>query len=324
MPGGLPADQLPLPERRLADDVEDSLRAEAEELPAMCDEEAAELSGQHLVATDAVATLPLGGALRSEAPFQGRTWAFETGRLARLANGSCLVQAGGTTVLAAATAQAPPFSRRHDVLNSLQLDVSCWLGGRWVIVRVWRPLHPARRLPTPPPVPLSSLAPLHAAPQVQYREKLYAVGRIPSTYNKREGAAKDHEVLAGRRLGRALRPLFPRGLAQECAVATQVLSADGGVDPDAMAVSAASAALMCSDLPFGGPVAAARVALAADGQLVLGPSVEQQEGARLNLLVACTAGRITMLEADGDQVGLRCRQEAPGCVCGVQGGERVA
>lgn len=127
MPGGLPADQLPLPERRLTDDVEDALRAEAEELPAADEEEAAalagRLSGQHLVATDAVAALPLGAALRSEAAFQGHTWAFETGKLARLANGACLVQAGGTTVLAAATAQPPPFSRRHDVLNNLQLDV---------------------------------------------------------------------------------------------------------------------------------------------------------------------------------------------------------
>lgn len=93
------------------------------------------------------------------------------------------------------------------------------------------------------------------------------------------------------------RALFPR-----TQVFAHVLSADGATDPDVMAVAAASAALMCSDLPWAGPVAAARVALLADGQLVVGPSVEQQEGAALNLLVACTADRITMLEADGNQV----------------------
>lgn len=85
-------------------------------------------------------------------------------------------------------------------------------------------------------------------------------------------------------------------------VFANVLSADGGTDADVMAVSAASAALMCSDMPWAGPVAAARVALLGDGELVVAPSVAQQEAARLNLLVACTAHRITMLEADGDQV----------------------
>ena len=194
----------------------------------------------------------------------------------------------------------------------------------------------------------ASLYPTHPPTlvrQVEYREKLYAVGRIPSTYNKREGAPKEHEVLAGRRIGRALRPVFPRGFAQDCAVSIRreggapvaavpaallcssamrpqraprqhrrrppcpapqvfanVLSADGGTDADVMAVSAASAALMCSDMPWAGPVAAARVALLGDGELVVAPSVAQQEAARLNLLVACTAHRITMLEADGDQV----------------------
>ena len=183
---------------------------------------------------------------------------------------------------------------------------------------------------------------------MDYREKLYAVGRIPGTYNKREGTAKEHEVLAGRRIGRALRPLFPKGFALDAAVSwaggqsqawrlqgppaarrgggggglvlpghlqhllrhppqvfASVLSADGGCDPEVMAVSSASAALLCSDMPWAGPVAAARVAMLHDGQLVVGPSVEQQEAAVLDLLVAATAdGRVTMLEADGEQVGL--------------------
>lgn len=175
------------------------------------------------------------------------------------------------------------------------------------------------------------------------------MGRIPGTYNKREGTPKDHEVLAGRRIGRALRPLFPRGFAQDAAVSAaggrrqqgaqgpgvgaccarearrraelswrahpsvsahaflqlfaSVLSADGAADPCVMAVGAASAALLLSDMPWAGPVAAARVALTREGQLVLGPSVAQQEAAALDILVAATAeGRVTMLEAGGEEV----------------------
>lgn len=82
-----------------------------------------------------------------------------------------------------------------------------------------------------------------------------------------------------------------------------VLSADGDTDPGVLAIGAASAALLCSDLPWAGPVAAARVAVLRDGRTVTAPSVEQQEAAELNLLVAATGeGRITMLEADGEQV----------------------
>ena len=98
-----------------------------------------------------------------------------------------------------------------------------------------------------------------------------------------------------------------------------MLSADGEADPDVMAVAAASAALMCSDMPWSGPVAAVRAALLPDGQLVVAPSVAQQEGARLNLLVACTVERITMLEADGDQVGWLWWGEAVGNREGVRG-----
>ena len=103
-------------------------------------------------------------------------------------------------------------------------------------------------------------------------------------------------------------PTHPRwlGLSFELQVFTSVLSADGETDPDVMAVSAASAALMCSDMPWAGPVAAARVALLRDNRLVAGPSVAQQEAAALTLLVACTADRVTMLEADGDQVRPAC------------------
>ncbi|KAL4458391.1 hypothetical protein ABPG75_013256 [Micractinium tetrahymenae] len=258
--GGIPADQLPLAEGSLLrDDTEDALQGAAEDLPPERGElaAAAALSGQRFVLTDAVAQLPMGQALRQEAAVQGRTWVFETGKLARLAAGSCVVRVADTTVLAAATCQPPPWSRRD--AQQLQFEV-------------------------------------------EYREKLYAVGRIPSTYNKREGVVKEHEMLAARRIHRALRPLFPKGFALDAAVFASVLSADGSADPDVLAICAASAALQCSPLPWAGPVGAARAALLPGGELVVSPSVAQQEAATLNVLVACTADRITMVEAEGDQI----------------------
>ena len=93
-----------------------------------------------------------------------------------------------------------------------------------------------------------------------------------------------------------------------------VLSADGASDPDTLAVSAASTALLCSDMPWAGPVAAARAALLPGGELVVGPTVDQLEAASLNVVVAVTeGGRITMLEADGDQASA-ASGVAVGCV----------
>lgn len=94
-----------------------------------------------------------------------------------------------------------------------------------------------------------------------------------------------------------------------------MLSADGASDPDTLAVSAASTALLCSGMPWAGPVAAARAALLPGGELVVGPTVEQQEAASLNVMVAVTeGGRLTTMEADGDQVCCRacCRRFNPG------------
>lgn len=120
----VPADQLPLPESSLLkDDLEDARRAEADDLPAEHEglAAAAALPGQQFVQTDAVASLPMGQALRQQASVQGRTWAFETGKLARLAAGSCLVRVADTSVLAAATCQPPPWSRRD--AQQLQFEV---------------------------------------------------------------------------------------------------------------------------------------------------------------------------------------------------------
>lgn len=100
--------------------------------------------------------------------------------------------------------------------------------------------------------------------RVDYREKLYAVGRIPVTYNKREGAPKDHETLASRRMERALRTLFPRGFVYETDVTASVLSADGSFDPEVAALNASSAALMLSHIPWHGPLGAVRVTISGE------------------------------------------------------------
>ena len=105
---------------------------------------------------------------------------------------------------------------------------------------------------------------------VDYREKLYAVGRIPGTYNKREGTAKEHEMLASRRLERAIRPLLPRGYCSPIEITASVLSADGSADPEALSINAVSAAMATSDIPWAGPVCAARVALIG-GNIVVNP-----------------------------------------------------
>lgn len=122
--GSAPAAYLPVAENSLLkDDVEDARRALAEDLPAEPEGLAAAAAppGQRLVHTDAVASLPMGQALRQQATVQGSTWAFETGKLARLAAGSCLVRVADTSVLAAATCQPPPWSRRD--AQQLQLEV---------------------------------------------------------------------------------------------------------------------------------------------------------------------------------------------------------
>ena len=132
---------------------------------------------------------------------------------------------------------------------------------------------------------------------VDYREKSYAVGRIPGGYNKREGAPKEHEMLAARRLERALRPLLPRGFNFQTDISVSVLSADGAHDPEVLAINAASAALAASDVPWGGPVGAARVALV-NGKIVVNPSPDiDAQHVQLSMLVAATDERITLLEA---------------------------
>ena len=138
---------------------------------------------------------------------------------------------------------------------------------------------------------------------LQYREKLFAVGKIPGgRYYKREGRPSLKETLTMRLMDRPLRPLFPEGYRNEVQVAGVVLSAYAeDCDPDILAVIGASAALCLSPIPFNGPVGAVRVSRI-NGELVVNPSVNQMQEADFSVVVSGTRERVVMLEAEADEV----------------------
>ncbi|KAL4568351.1 hypothetical protein LXL04_023961 [Taraxacum kok-saghyz] len=109
---------------------------------------------------------------------------------------------------------------------------------------------------------------------VDYQEKQFAQGVIPGTYMRREGAPKERELLCGRLIDRPIRPLFPAGFYDEVQVMASVLSSDGKQDPDIMAANATSAALMLSDVPWGGPIGMIRIGRI-DGHLVVNPTMDE-------------------------------------------------
>jgi len=131
---------------------------------------------------------------------------------------------------------------------------------------------------------------------VDYREYTYSAGKIPGGFFKREGRPSEREILTSRMIDRPLRPLFPEGWNRETQVIAMVLSADSQNDPDMVAITAASAAAYCSDLPFPTPVAAIRVGLI-DGQLVANPTYEEQKTSGLNIIVVASEEAIVMVEA---------------------------
>lgn len=139
--------------------------------------------------------------------------------------------------------------------------------------------------------------------QVDYREKFGAAGRIPSTFTRREGAPKDREILVGRVVDRALRPLFPPGFYFDTQLVATVLSVDGATDPDVLAINAASAALTASNVPWAGPVGAVRLARIG-GRTVLHPRPEEADVAELVVLYAGTEERTLMVEAQASGDGV--------------------
>jgi polyribonucleotide nucleotidyltransferase len=136
---------------------------------------------------------------------------------------------------------------------------------------------------------------------VDYRENTYSAGKIPGGFFKREGRPTEKEILVSRLIDRPMRPLFPDSWRNETQIIALVLSADSANDPDVIAVTAASAAAYCSDLPFTNPIAAVRVGLL-DGQLVANPTVAEQKTSKLNIVVAGTEKGIVMVEAGAFEV----------------------
>ena len=136
---------------------------------------------------------------------------------------------------------------------------------------------------------------------VDYEEKLYAVGKIPGGFTKREGKPADKAILTSRAIDRPLRPLFPKDFRNDTCVVATVLSVDPDNSPEVCAMIGASAALSISDIPFGGPTAAVAVGYV-DDQIVINPTLAQREKSRLTLTVAGTLEKITMIEAGADEI----------------------
>ncbi len=180
---------------------------------------------------------------------------FETGKLAKQADGAVVVRSGDTIVLA--TAQGRMEAREGADFFPLTVDVE---------------------------------------------ERMYAAGKIPGGFFKREGRPSEKAILTARMIDRPIRPLWPKGFRNEVQVICTVLSADLVTAHDILCLNGASAALMISPLPFLGPVGAVRVALI-EGELVLNPTLpELEERCELDLIVVGTKGGLTMVEAGADEV----------------------
>jgi polyribonucleotide nucleotidyltransferase len=174
---------------------------------------------------------------------------FETGKLAKQADGAVVVRSGDTVVLA--TAQGRPEAREGADFFPLTVDVE---------------------------------------------ERMYAAGKIPGGFFKREGRPTERAILTARMIDRPIRPLWPKGFKNEVQVICTILSADLVSAHDILSINGASAALMISPLPFLGPVGAVRIGMV-DGQLVVNPSLPVAQESSLDLVVVGTREALTMIEA---------------------------
>ena len=185
----------------------------------------------------------------------GRPLVVETGKIAGLANGSCVVRYGDTAVLACATASARP----RDGIDFLPLSVD-------------------------------------------FEERMYAVGRIPGGYLKREGRPGEKAILTSRVIDRPIRPLFPKDLRNDVNLSLTVLSVDHDCSPEITAMIGASIALSISDIPWNGPIGGVFVGMTEDGKLMLNPTVKQRENSILELTVAASEKKVVMIEAGAKEV----------------------
>ena len=186
--------------------------------------------------------------------YAGRPLKVEVGKVAGLANGSCMISYGETVLLACATASAKP----RDGIDFLPLSVD-------------------------------------------YDEKLYAVGKIPGGFLRREGKPSEKAILTSRVIDRPVRPLFPKDLRNDVALTLTVMSVDPDCSPEITAMLGASIALSISDIPWNGPIGGAFVGLV-DGKAVINPTAEQRKVSDLELTVAASEKKVVMIEAGAKEV----------------------
>ena len=136
---------------------------------------------------------------------------------------------------------------------------------------------------------------------VDYEEKMYSVGRIPGSFQRREGRASEKAILTSRCIDRPIRPLFPKDLRNDCSVVATVMSVDLDCSPEITAMIGVSAAIAISDIPWAGPVSGVNVGLV-DGKIVINPNLEERAKSDLVLTVASTADLVAMIEAGANEI----------------------
>lgn len=186
--------------------------------------------------------------------YAGRPLKVEVGKVAGLANGSCMISYGETVILACATASPKP----RDGIDFLPLSVD-------------------------------------------YDEKLYAVGRIPGSFTRREGRPGEKAILTSRVIDRPIRPLFPKDLRNDVALTLTVMSVDPDCSPEITAMIGASIALSISDIPWNGPIGGAFVGMIGD-KFIINPTEEERKESVLELTVAASEKKVVMIEAGAKEV----------------------
>lgn len=189
-----------------------------------------------------------------ETTLAGRPLVVETGKVAQLANGSCMVRYGETVVLCAVTMSAKP----RDGVDFFPLSVD-------------------------------------------YEEKLYAVGKIPGSFQRREGRPSEKAILTSRVIDRPIRPLFPKDMRNDVSVVCTVMSVDPDCPPETTAMIGASIAIAISEIPWDGPISGVVVGLV-DGKYVINPTAEQEARSEMHVTVASTADLVAMIEAGANEV----------------------
>ena len=136
---------------------------------------------------------------------------------------------------------------------------------------------------------------------VEYEEKMYAVGKIPGGFNKREGKASEHAILTSRVIDRPMRPLFPKDYRNDVTLNNLVMSVDPECNPEVVAMLGSSIATCISDIPFDGPCAATQIGMI-DGELIVNPTLAQKDVSDLQLTVASTREKVIMIEAGAKEI----------------------